>query len=101
MSHFDHMSADPEKNGTNFVSEKSGDAGVVVRGVDSPEGTVHRKLSSCKICLVVYAELTWTLDTGNLKARHLQCAAYLASDMLAPGRRVHRLTAMLLYLLTG
>lgn len=53
MSHFDHMSADPEKNGTNFVNEKSADAGVVVRGVDSPEGTVHR----------------------NLKARHLQMIA--------------------------
>lgn len=55
MSHFDHMSADPEKNGTNFVSEKSADAGVVVRGVDSPEGTVHRRFpvrvrSACRVC---------------------------------------------------
>lgn len=38
-----NMSADPEKNGMNVVSEKSADAGVVVRGVDSPEGTVHRE----------------------------------------------------------
>lgn len=46
MSQFDHMSADPEKNGTNYVNEKSADAGVVVRGVDSPEGTVHREYCS-------------------------------------------------------
>jgi hypothetical protein len=51
MSHFDHMSADPEKNGTNFVNEKSADAGVVVRGVDSPEGTVHRECTPRDIYL--------------------------------------------------
>ncbi|BGP54424.1 hypothetical protein JCM8202v2_002002 [Rhodotorula sphaerocarpa] len=41
------------KAGVNVISDKSDGAGVVVRGVDSPEGTVHR----------------------NLKARHLQMIA--------------------------
>lgn len=31
------------KAGVNVISDKSDGAGVVVRGVDSPEGTVHRE----------------------------------------------------------
>lgn len=39
------MGDESKHQGVNITSEKS-DAGVVVRGVDSPEGTVHRALTT-------------------------------------------------------